>query len=68
MKADIIPLIAGAIVFLSSLSPLKLGLSAPIVEIVLGVGAGSAGMKPEEWMTNSVFGDSFSRIRCQSAR
>jgi len=68
MKADVIPLIVGAIVFLSSLFPLKLGLSVGIVGIVLGAAAGSLGMKPEEWMTNSVFGDSFSRIHCQSAR
>jgi Kef-type K+ transport system membrane component KefB len=51
MKADVIPLIVGAIVFLSSLISLKLGLSVAIVEIVLGAAAGNLGLKPEEWMT-----------------
>ena len=50
MKADVIPLIVGAIVFLSSLISLKLGLSVAIAEIVLGA-AGSLGLKPEEWTT-----------------
>ena len=51
MKADVAPLIVGALVFLSSLISLKLGLSVAIVEIVLGAAAGSLGLKPEEWMT-----------------
>ena len=51
MKTDVIPLIVGAIVFLSSLISLKLGLSVAIVEIVLGAAAGNLGLKPEEWMT-----------------
>jgi Kef-type K+ transport system membrane component KefB len=51
MKADSIPLITGAIVFLASLISLKFGLSVAIVEIVLGVAAGNLGLKPEEWMT-----------------
>jgi len=50
MKADSIPLIAGAIVFLASLISLKLGLSVAIVEIILGAAAGNLGLKPEEWM------------------
>jgi Kef-type K+ transport system membrane component KefB len=50
MKADAIPLIIGAIVFLSSLISLKLGLSVAIVEIILGAAAGNLGLKPEEWM------------------
>jgi len=51
MKADAIPLIVGAIVFLSSLISLKLGLSVAIVEIILGAATGNLGLKPEEWMT-----------------
>jgi Kef-type K+ transport system membrane component KefB len=51
MKADAIPLIVGAIVFLSSLISLKLGLSVAIVEIILGAAAGNLGLKPEDWMT-----------------
>jgi len=51
MKADLIPLIAGSIVFLSSLISLKLGLSVAIIEIILGAAAGNLGLKPEEWMT-----------------
>jgi Kef-type K+ transport system membrane component KefB len=51
MKADIIPLMVGAIVFLSSLISLKLGLSVVIAKIVLEAAAGNLGLKPEEWMT-----------------
>ena len=51
MKADAIPLIVGAIVFLSSIISLKLGLSVAIIEIILGAAAGNLGLKPEEWMT-----------------
>jgi len=51
MKADSVPLIVGAIVFLASFVSLKLGLSVAIVEIVLGAAAGNLGLKPEEWMT-----------------
>jgi len=51
MKADIVPLIMGALVFLSSLISLKIGLSVAIVEIILGAAAGNLGLKPEEWMT-----------------
>ena len=51
MKADLVPLIVGAIVFLASLISLKLGLSVAIVEIALGAAAGNLGLKPEEWMT-----------------
>ena len=39
MKADLIPLIVGSIVFLSSLISLKLGLSVTIIEIILGAAA-----------------------------
>jgi Kef-type K+ transport system membrane component KefB len=51
VKADLIPLVAGAMVFLASLISLKLGLSVAIVEIMLGAAAGNLGLKPEEWMT-----------------
>jgi len=33
MKADIVPLVAGAIVFLSSLVSLKLGISVAVIEM-----------------------------------
>ena len=44
MKADVIPLIIGAIIFLGSLISLKLGLSVAIVEIALGAAAGNFGL------------------------
>jgi hypothetical protein len=44
MKADLVPLIVGAIVFLASLISLKLGLSVAIVEIALGAAAGNLGL------------------------
>ncbi|MEI8347370.1 MAG: cation:proton antiporter, partial [Pseudomonadota bacterium] len=47
MKSDFIPLIVGLIVFLSSLSSLKVGLSVAIIEIVLGAIAGNLGLQPE---------------------
>ncbi len=50
MKANIIPLIVGLLVFLSSLLSLKIGLSVAIIEIVLGVVAGNLGLMPEDWM------------------
>jgi len=49
--ADIIPLIVGLLIFLSSLISLRLGLSVAIIEIVLGATAGSLGLKTEEWMS-----------------
>ncbi|MCX8205992.1 MAG: cation:proton antiporter [Candidatus Micrarchaeota archaeon] len=52
MHADIIPLIAGALVFLASVISLRLGLSVAIVEILLGVLAGNyMGIQPEPWMS-----------------
>jgi Kef-type K+ transport system membrane component KefB len=51
MKADYVPLIVGALVFISSLISLKLGLSVAIIEILLGSIAGNAGLQPEQWMT-----------------
>jgi len=40
LKADVIPLVLGALVFFSSLISLKLGLSVAIIEILLGTAAG----------------------------
>lgn len=50
MQADIIPLIAGLLIFISSLLSLKLGLSVAVIEILLGVAAGNLGLQTEEWM------------------
>src|SRR3989339_43840 len=50
MKADIIPLIAGALIFLSSLISLRIGLSVAIIEISVGAIAGYFGFRSEEWM------------------
>ena len=40
MKADIIPLIIGLLIFLSSLISLKIGISVAVIEIIFGVTAG----------------------------
>src|SRR3989338_5310547 len=50
MQADIILLIAGLLIFISSLLSLKLGLSVAVIEIILGVAAGNIGLQTEEWM------------------
>lgn len=50
MHADIIPLLAGLLIFISSLISLWFGISVVIIEIMLGVIAGSYGLKAEEWM------------------
>ena len=50
MHADIVPLVAGSLILLSSLISLTLGLSVAIIEIILGAVAGNMGMKPEMWM------------------
>lgn len=50
MKADIIPLVVGLLIFISSLVSLKLGLSVAIIELLLGVIAGNLGLQAEEWM------------------
>lgn len=50
MKANLIPLIIGLLVFISSLLSLEIGLSVAIIEIVLGVIAGNLGLMPEDWM------------------
>jgi len=52
MEALLIPLFAGALVFLASLISLRLGLSVAIIEILLGVFAGNYfGFQAEPWMT-----------------
>jgi len=50
MNTYYIPLIVAAIVFISSLFSVRLGLSVAIIEITIGVIAGNLGMKTEEWM------------------
>ena len=50
MHADIMPLVAGSLILLSSLISLTLGLSVAIIEILLGAVVGNMGMKPEVWM------------------
>ena len=50
MKANLISLIVGLLVFISSLLSLEIGLSVAIIEIVLGVIAGNLGLMPEDWM------------------
>ena len=50
MKADIIPLLVGLLVFLSSLISLKIGISVAVIEIIFGVTAGNLGLQTEEWM------------------
>jgi Kef-type K+ transport system membrane component KefB len=51
MKSDIIPLIVGLIVFISSLISLRVGLSVAIIEIIIGSIAGNFGLQSEEWMS-----------------
>lgn len=50
MHADVVPLIVGILIFVSSLISLKLGLSVAIVEIALGALAGNLGLEAEPWM------------------
>ncbi len=49
MRADII-LVAGILVFISSLISLRVGLSVAIIEILLGAIAGNLGVQPDDWM------------------
>ena len=49
MRADII-LVAGILVFISSLISLRVGLSVAIIEIILGAIAGNLGVQPDDWM------------------
>lgn len=49
MRADII-LVAGILVFISSLISLKVGLSVAIIEILMGAIAGNLGVQPDDWM------------------
>jgi Kef-type K+ transport system membrane component KefB len=50
MQSDLIPLVVGIIIFISSLISLRVGLSVAIIEILLGSITGYFGLKPEEWM------------------
>src|SRR3989344_2736099 len=50
MKSDLVPLIVGILVFLSSLISLRVGLSVAIIEILLGAVAGNLGLEPQDWM------------------
>jgi len=50
MKTDVIPLIAGGLILLSSLISLRAGLSVAIIEITAGAIAGYFGFHSEEWM------------------
>jgi len=47
---DIIPLLAGVLIFVASLISLRTGLSVAILEILIGAIAGNFGFKAEEWM------------------
>ena len=49
MRAEII-LVAGILVFISSLISLRVGLSVAIIEIILGAIAGNLGVQPDDWM------------------
>jgi Kef-type K+ transport system membrane component KefB len=51
MNADLVPLVVGGLIFVSSILSLKLGLSVAIIEILLGAIGGYFGLKTEEWMT-----------------
>jgi Kef-type K+ transport system membrane component KefB len=50
MQPDIIPLIVGGLIFVSSLISLATGLSVAIIEILSGIFAGALGIRPEAWM------------------
>lgn len=50
MEPDKAPLIAGLLIFAASVLSLKLGLSVAVFEILLGLAAGSLGLRAEEWM------------------
>jgi Kef-type K+ transport system membrane component KefB len=50
MHTEYIPLIVGAIVLISSLISLRVGLSVAIIEILLGAVAGNLGLATEDWM------------------
>ncbi len=49
-NTDYAPLITGLLIFLASLTSLKLGISVAIIEILLGILASSCGLKTEDWM------------------
>ncbi|MGD0573013.1 MAG: cation:proton antiporter [Sedimentisphaerales bacterium] len=51
MNADLVPLVVGGLIFVSSILSLKLGFSVAIIEILVGAIGGYFGLKSEEWMT-----------------
>ena len=50
MNPDLIPLVVGIIILISSLISLRLGLSVAIIEIIGGMIAGVAGVEAQDWM------------------
>jgi Kef-type K+ transport system membrane component KefB len=50
MNPDLVPLVVGLIILISSLISLRLGLSVAIIEIIGGMVAGMAGVKTQDWM------------------
>jgi Kef-type K+ transport system membrane component KefB len=50
IKADIVPLLVGLLVFLSSIISLRVGLSVAIIEILIGAAAAYFGLQAEDWM------------------
>jgi len=50
MKTEAVPLIVALLIFASSLISLTVGLSVAIIEILIGVLAGTLGLEPEAWM------------------
>jgi len=50
MRADVAPLIVGALIFVASLISLEVKISVAIIEILMGAAAGFFGLKAEGWM------------------
>jgi len=50
MNPDLVPLVVGIVILISSLISLRLGLSVAIIEIIGGMIAGMAGVKTQDWM------------------
>ena len=50
MRADLAPLIVGALIFVVSLISLEVKISVAIIEILMGAAAGFFGLKAEGWM------------------
>ncbi|MDH4227058.1 MAG: cation:proton antiporter [Deltaproteobacteria bacterium] len=49
-SADLVPLIAGLMILVSSMISLRFGISVAVIEILIGVLAGTAGLEPADWM------------------